>query len=281
MRHTHARDPMAAVPPVPPAQPQPQPPAPQPVGPRSYREFYLDVANDPWGGDYAMLMAQYAGGPANTPERLLTRMLAYSPSTPQAFIMLEERQDPTLVGRVMLMHRPTKFPVSVPPTPWDETVMAFEGDVLGGQTCTVVAWPATAFRLAANGAAIQVPTLANLDALFGGDPLLEMVGPFVANEVGTEIIRTRNVMCVPPRYVPILLGQMLSPREAYTRLGGAIRADGFEGDCAPLLAYLRAACTLQMAQLVPSIQCAAAPVLRVDPPLFAHIRDSLIHMDFP
>jgi hypothetical protein len=116
--------------------------------------------------------------------------------------------------------------------------MAFEGDVLGGQTCTVVEWPATAFRLAANGAAIQVPTLANLDALFDGDPLLETVGPFVANEVGTEIIRTRNIMCVPPRYIPILLGQMLSPREAYTRLGGAIRADGFEGDCAPLLAYL-------------------------------------------
>jgi hypothetical protein len=124
--------------PVPPVQPQPQPPAPQPVGPHSYREFYLDTANAPWGRDYAMLMVQYAGGPANTPERLLTRMLAYSPSTPQAFIMLEERQDPMLVGRVTLMHHPTKFPVSVPPTPWDETIMASEGDVLGGQTCMVV-----------------------------------------------------------------------------------------------------------------------------------------------
>jgi hypothetical protein len=146
----------------------------------------------------------------------------------------------------------------------------------------VVEWPAMAFRLAANGAAIQVPTLANLGALFDGDPLLERtVGPFVANEVGTEIIRTRNVMCVPPRYVPILLGQALSPREAYTRLGGAICTDRFEGDCAPLLAYLRAACTLQTVQLVPSIQCTAAPVLRVDPLLFAHIRDSLVHRDFP
>jgi hypothetical protein len=93
-----------------------------------------------------------------------------------------------LVGRVMLMHHPTKFPVSVPPTPWDETVMAFEGDVLVGQMCMVVKWPATAFQLAANGAAIQVPMLANLDALFDGDPLLEMVGPFMANEVGTKII---------------------------------------------------------------------------------------------
>jgi hypothetical protein len=138
-----------------------------------------------------------------------------------------------------------------------------------------------AFRLAANRAPIQVPTLANLDALFDSDPLLEMVGPFVANKVGTKIIRTWNIMCVPPCYVPILLGQMLSPREAYTSLGSAIRTDGFEGDCVPLLAYLRAACMLQTVQLVPSIQCTAAPFLRVDPPLFAHIRDSLIHRDFP
>ena len=88
----------------------------------------------------------------------------------------------------MLMHHPTKFPVSVPPTPWDETVMASKGDVLGGQTCMVVEWPAMAFRQVANGAAIQVPTLANLDALFDANPLLEMVGPFMANEVGTKLV---------------------------------------------------------------------------------------------
>jgi hypothetical protein len=51
-----------------------------------------------------MLMVQYAVGPANMPEGLLTRMLAYSLSTLQAFIMVEEWQDPALVGRVMLMH---------------------------------------------------------------------------------------------------------------------------------------------------------------------------------
>lgn len=44
--------------------------------------------------------------------------------------------------------------------------MAFEGDILGGQTCMVIEWSATGFQQALNGAAIQVPTLANLDALF-------------------------------------------------------------------------------------------------------------------
>jgi len=101
---------------------------------------------------------------ANTPEGLTTRMLAYGPATPQAYVMLAAGTDLGVVGRIVLMHRPTRHPVSVPPTQWDETIMAFEGDVLG-QSCTAVEWPSTAFRQVSNGAALQVPTLVNLDAL--------------------------------------------------------------------------------------------------------------------
>jgi hypothetical protein len=121
------------------------------------------------------------------------------------------------------MHRPTRHPVLVPPTQWDKMILAFEGDILG-QSCTTVEWPATAFWQVSNGAALQVPTLVNLDALFDADPLLQMVGPFAANEVGTELVRTRNVMFLPPRYIAIALGQSLTPREAYLRIGRAIRA---------------------------------------------------------
>jgi hypothetical protein len=226
-------------------------------------------------------MGQYAGIPANTPEALLTRMLAYAPSTPQAFIMLGALPDPAMLGRMTLLHRPTRFPVSVPATQWDETVMAFEGDVLGGQTCTAVEWPVTGFRQAANGAALQVPTLENLDGLFAADPHLETVGPFAANENGTELVRTRNLMCVPPRYVPLVLGRLLTPRDAYLRLSGAIRADGLEAACTPLLTYLRVACTLQTAALVPAVQRPAALVLRVDATMYNHIRDSIVFRDFP
>ena len=118
-----------------------------------------------------------------------------------------------------------------------------------------VEWPATGFRQASNGAALQVPTLTNLDAMFNMDPLAEMVGSFAANENGTDLIRTHNLMCVPPHYILILLGQVLMPREAYVHLGGgAIRMDGFKGDCEPLLAYLQAACALQTGALVPTVQ---------------------------
>lgn len=200
---------MATIPPVPPVKLQPQPLAPQPVGPRSYLEYYTNTANDPWAGNYVGLMGQYAAVPANTPEALLTRMLLYAPSTPQAFIMVEAQQDPALLGWMMLMHCASRFPVSVPPTPWDKTVMAFEGDVLGGQICMVVEWPATGFWQASNGATLQVLKLANLDTLFDANRLVKTVGPFTANEIGTELTQMQNFMCVPPRYVLIMLGQTL------------------------------------------------------------------------
>lgn len=260
---------------------QPQPPVPQALGPRTYREFYSDASRDPWGGDYTALLGQYATTAATTPEQLLVRTLSYSQDTPQAFAMLAAGRDPALVGRIVLMHRPIRFPISVPPTQWDEMVMALEGDVLGGQICTTVEWPAAGLRQAANGGAIQVPTLANLDALFDGGPDVEVVGPYAANEVGTELIRTRNVMFVPPRYIPTLLGQSLTPRQAYLRLVGAVRTDGFELACAPLLDYLRAACTLPAGQPVPAVQRPAANVLRMDETLHQHIRENVVHRDLP
>jgi hypothetical protein len=70
-------------------------------------------------------------------------MLLYAPSTPRAFIMLEAQPDPALLGQITLMHWLARFPVLVPATQWDEMVMAFKGNVLGSQTCTVVKWLAT------------------------------------------------------------------------------------------------------------------------------------------
>jgi hypothetical protein len=96
---------MATVPP-PLALPQPPQPVPLPIGPRMYLEYYNDAANDPWNGVYAGLMAQYEAIAANTPEALLTRMLlAYGPSTPQAFVMLAAGPDLVLLGHMTLMHR--------------------------------------------------------------------------------------------------------------------------------------------------------------------------------
>ena len=124
--------------------------------------------------------------------------------------------------------------------------------------------------------------LVNLDALFDADPLLQMVGPSAANKVGMELIHTPNVLFLPPQYIAIVvLGQNLTPREAYLRIGGAIRANDLELHCSPLLSFLRAACTLPTGQPVPVLQRAAATVLRADAALYRHIWDNVVLWDLP
>jgi hypothetical protein len=124
--------------------------------------------------------------------------------------------------------------------------------------------------------------MANLDAMFAADPAAIVVGPFGANEVGTEIVRTQNMMAVPPKYIPIILGQRLTPWEAYTRLGGAIRMDGQEADCANLLTFLRAACTIPAGgAMTPTVQRPASMVLRVDEMLYHHLRTNIVLRDLP
>jgi hypothetical protein len=88
-------------------------------------------------------------------------------------------------------------------------------------------------------------------------------------------------MAVPPKYIPIVLGQRLTPREAYTRLGGAIRDDGQDVDCANLLNFLRAACTIPTVGTVPTIQRPPAQVLRVDEALYRHLRTNIVLRDLP
>ena len=126
-----------------------------------------------------------------------------------------------------------------------------------------------------------MPTLVNLDALFDADPLLQMVGPFAANEVGTELIRTCSVMFLLLHYIAIVLGQSLTPREAYLHIGGAIWTDGLEVDCAPLLSFFLAACALPMGQPVPALQGAAATMLQADAALYQHIWDNVVLWDLP
>jgi hypothetical protein len=105
------------VPPLPIDAPQQHQPAAAPVaGPRTYLEIYSNTANDPWGGVYRDIMSLFTMVAANMPEGLTTRMLAYGPATPQAYVMLAAGTDPAVVGRIVLLHRPTKHPVSVPPT---------------------------------------------------------------------------------------------------------------------------------------------------------------------
>jgi hypothetical protein len=58
--------------------------------------------------------------------------------------------------------------------------------------------------------------------------------------------------------------------------------DGQEADCANLLTFLRAMCTIPAGRATtPTIQRPASTVLRVDEMLYRHLRDNIVLQDLP
>jgi hypothetical protein len=266
-------------------------PATVAIAHRTYRELYVDASRDIFGGEYTAVMEEYetllAGGNALiTPATILTRVFQSADSMPHAYVTLAGDDDDG-VGTLLLVHRPAKYPVTMGQlaTPWDNRAFAFAGDVQGtvGGFINIVEFPNDAFHVAGgNGVATQlrIPTAAFLDEAFAGDPHVQTVGPFVEGDAGTEVARTRQYMYVPPKYVPILLEQRLSPREAWTRVQGAITLDGAAEACAPLLTWLRATCTIATNRPVPAVQRSPPIVPLADLALQAH-RQEILARDLP
>jgi hypothetical protein len=127
----------------------------------------------------------------------------------------------------------------------DKLDVALLGDMRGLLPPTLVYFPDNAFQHTGN---LLVPTSATLDQAFADDGTLQSLGPFDSDDAGTEVIATRPLIFLPPKYAPIALANpTMTPRKAWESIGGLIRT----GDHAaaqitalqPLLDWIRAACT--------------------------------------
>jgi hypothetical protein len=65
----------------------------------------------------------------------------------------------------------------LPPTPWDNVVFAFMGDLVEGQAPPLVIWDTDVYFRQLNNQ-YAVPTPAALDQLLAGDPDQQVFGPF-------------------------------------------------------------------------------------------------------
>ena len=243
--------------PLPPAQAPPAPQAPHPplqggiipvVGHLDYMSRYQDTQHDPYAQAYGDLMDVFAvppQGPA-PPPALLTSQVGDNTvdGTPSAFLLLvEDPSDPLQPGQVMCFHRITKFPARLGQrTPWDNQYFAFSANNHGPQITTVI-WRSDFLAQANNGALIRVPTEVQADAECGVIPAPDMLGPYNNNDAGTETIRTRRAMLVPPLYIRLFLATPLTPIEAYRRFRATSLANGHAADLLPLSIWLRAAIT--------------------------------------
>jgi hypothetical protein len=182
-------------------------------------------------------------------------------------------------GRVCLYHRLQRYaPQLGAPTDFDNVGYAFFGDVTNGQAPPSVEWPATAFHQV--GVSIRVPQRAILDQLIAAQPESELFGPFGNDDAGTDVVRVRQAMLVPFRYVRILLQRPLTPREAWVQVAGAIYNDGTQEACSPLLDWLRVAITRQ-GDALPSRLQQVHPSIPLMLPTLVQRRWQLVISDLP
>ena len=90
-----------------------------------------------------------------------------------------------------------------------------------------------------------VPSVAQMAPAYaaGGGGAERLLGPYDVLDNNVEEVEVSTLVHLPYRFVSLALDQHLTPRAAWKVLGGAISLEGgvVETQCAPLLAFLRAA----------------------------------------
>ena len=236
-------------------------------------------------GHYGQFLAPYAHDNTRTHAALLTRVLTSGHSVPKVFLSLVEHGG---VYRSVSVHRLTLY-ANHPyePSPWDNLVLAFGGDVLPGIHIKLLRFPGNAFEV--TGTQV-VSTVAGMHALLAATPTATSVGPFHDGDLVTQVIHSRKVLPVPPAYINIILDKTLTPGELWDQLGGAIIADGREMECQPLMEWLlmgltrRPGATTTDLPLGPFNSLGSLPmvypVMRVDATL-QHHRWEILRSDLP
>jgi hypothetical protein len=149
---------------------------------------------------------------------------------------------------------------------WSDRAFAFKGDLVRGQLSSVDFDTQYLHQVAGQQ---TVPTTDALTQLLAGDPALALVGPFANDEAGTDLIRTRRAMYVPPRYISLFLDADLSPRAGYETFAAAATSNNDVVNCAPLLQWLRLALTRDgaatasvLVQPIPTVPLADAQLIQ-------------------
>jgi len=229
------------------------------VGHFDYAARYQDASTDPYNGDYAGLMNVFdvpAQGQATGPAQLITQVADSTVAgAPTAFLLLVANpSNPAAIGRIMCFHRVTKFPARLgSPSHWDNNFFAFSGNNSGPQV-TTIAWRNDYFAQVNGGALIRIPTEQQADLEVSLAPPVDALGPYNNNDAGTETIRTRRAMVVPPKYIRLFLDAPLSPIRAYQLLRAATTVDGTTAALLPLSVWLRAAMTLSAGNAPSAVQ---------------------------
>jgi hypothetical protein len=223
-----------------------------PPAPRTYRELYADHLNDNVFAQPAAYLAGYrfvdAAGNAPGPAALRDLTLQLCDRQPMAFLALVPRVDGT--PEVRIVHRFMRYTdlPGEPPTGFNDRVLGLLGDIQPMQFPLVEVPNDTAFHLIT--AQVRVPVLAAMAGIVAAwdDRRDQYLGPYNDGDLGTELVRPRNLQLLPSRYAALLVNRdSITPKQAYIELAAALTGDGNLEACVDMLTWLRAACTARPA----------------------------------
>ena len=223
---------MAAAPPA--ATPQQAAPSPT-----NYLTRYKQM-KDVFNGVYTPLFLPFATGNTQTPEELFETVVKSANTIPKVFLAQVSIDG---ARKIIALHRPSAYEpdLAAPAPQWNNKFFLFHGDIRPGSNfIQTYETPQSIFEPTD---AQRVATTATMDAAWAADTTIELLPPLAASAANSESVVTRHLFPVPWKYVPLVLGKTLSPREAWTTLSVAINTDNNQAACAPLLAWLRVAST--------------------------------------
>lgn len=226
----HAPVPQAQIPPA-------AVPVTLPLRHRTFTNFYSDPSKDPFRDRYSSILRRFdAIGPDSQDADTLLQVVLGNTNTAHAFLCCA-----TLAGspRIYIIHMPTKYIPCLDgrPSPWDNRLFAFLGELIRDNPMTV-AFPASGFELVTNNIWIWD------DATFQTElPNLQEAQLFPkqnANAANTVAKRTRRLMYLPSKYVPLLLDNKgYHPKQAFNLLTQAFLDDNVFDTMEPIVTWLR------------------------------------------
>ena len=253
----------------------------------NYEVFYKSEQVDVYDGNYQGLMKAFAVSPdlaLESRERegkeLLGGMLQ-TKEVPQALLVLLPSDN-----KLLLVHRLYYYTKPLGATTakeWEERIMGFVGDVMGTQLPQAIYLRDDV--LTALNEKVKVKRTLDMRISLENDDTVENFAPRSARERESNYdeVHTRYAMCVPPKYVPLLLGKRLSPREGFLLLERATRENDDEEAMQPLIDWLRVSLTRgNAAAETPSpVTLPASPSVPMVTPELAERLQRLVKGDLP
>ena len=252
-----------------------------PSPPTTFATLYA-TQPDVFGGDYTPLFTPFDCTNGLAHDALFETVVNSSNSCPKVFLANVSINNS---NQIVAVHRPSRYePDLADPAPqWDGKVFVFVGDLStrGSNFIQTVELPDSSFELTASQ---RVPTLATMDARWAVDTTIDTLASLSSTAADTDTVITRRLFPVPRPYIPLILGKTLTPRQAWATFSTAIAAASQQTMCAPLLDWLRVACTMKRSNLVPATQLGdfptIFPALAADTQLDRH-RWSILTRDLP